>query len=51
MQKQAFWKDANGLEQVDEEGESYLTHYSDYRKSNPMTADWNYTSQNEVNGG
>lgn len=43
-QRKAYWKDANGLEPVDEEGESYITHYSDYRKSNPLTADWQYNS-------
>lgn len=37
--KQAQWKDAHGLEQVDEEGESYMTHYSDYRQSNPLAVD------------
>ena len=36
LQKQAYWKDANVLEQVDEEGESYVTHYSDYRQSLQM---------------
>lgn len=33
IRKQATWKEGNGLSQVDEEGESYMTHYSDYRNS------------------
>ena len=31
MYKQQIWKNVNGLSQVDEEGESYVTAHSDYR--------------------
>ena len=30
--KQKIWKNINGLSQVDEEGESYVTAHSDYRR-------------------
>ena len=43
--KQQIWKNINGLSQVDEEGESYVTAHSDYRRGSNNVPIQDYYSQ------